>query len=156
MAVKKATKKAVSAADPAEAFVREMPALRREDATVWLCRTFGFDPMLFESAMVKGWIVKDPATGLWAGAPVVETGEGDAVPPVPPAAVVPAGEAPAGSGLPPPAPSLPPVPLADVLGLAGPGYVAPAVVPAAAAPLPFEPAPSSDEEILKLFSGGGL
>ncbi len=77
--------------DPAEALVRRMPALRRDDAVVWLCRTFGFDPTLLESARSKGWVEFNAAAGLWAGAPAVgqaggSGGDGGVLPFVPAAA----------------------------------------------------------------------
>lgn len=83
--------KGAAAEDPAEALVRQMPPLRRDDAVVWLCRTFGFDPMLLESAQAKGWVECDPVTGLWAGAPAAEAdgepdGDGGDLPFVPAAA----------------------------------------------------------------------
>ena len=82
MAAKKSAKgdrKPAKAAvlDTSEMFVRQMPAMRRDDAAAWLCHTVGFDPTLLESAVVKGWVEFNPETGLYAGAAMIEkTDEG--------------------------------------------------------------------------------
>lgn len=104
-------KKTKKADDPAEAMIRQMPALDRGNAAVWLLRTIGFDPTLFEFAQAKGWIVENKETGMWAGAALVEpdpNGEkgGKDVPPLDPPASV------NGCPLQPAAADVPPAPAA--------------------------------------------